>query len=231
MAAAAVATPSYNRVEPGSVQLQAASYPSVDAKPQVNADEIAAEWVKSFNKLLAGDLDAVKTLFLSGACWRDELGLTWNYHTLNGTERIQSFLRDSGKVRVESVTIDKTNDLRKPNIAPVDYHGNVQGVASFLNVESDVGRGRGLVRLLQDTNDGGRWKAFTLLTAIHELKGHEESVFGNRPHGVDHGGQPGRKNWLERRTAQENFEGDLDPTVLIIGTSTPTRSRRILTRK
>ena len=70
---------------------------------------------------------------------------------------------------------------------------------------------------MNDTDDGGEWKAFTLFTAMHELKGHEETTKLNRPHGIAHGGQPGRKNWAERRTAMENFEGDLEPIVLIIG--------------
>ena len=91
------------------------------------------------------------------------------------------------------------------------------GVESFLNIETDVGKGPGIVRLLQDQQDRGHWKAFTLFTAMHELKGHEETVRGNRPHGVAHGGTPGRLNWQERRTATENFEGDLEPTVLILG--------------
>jgi len=97
----------------------------------------------------------------------------------------------------------------------VDFHGEVKGVGSFLIIETDVGRGRGIVRLLQDHD--GKWKAFTLFTAMHELKGHEETVRGNRPHGVDHGGKPGRKNWQERRNATENFDGELEPTVLILG--------------
>ena len=92
-------------------------------------------------------------------------------------------------------------------------------MGSFLNVETDVGMGVGIVRLLQDQQDGGKWKAFTLFTAMRELKGHEETVRGNRPHGVAHGGTPGRKNWQERRTATENFE-EMEPTVLILGTYT-----------
>ncbi len=49
-------------------------------------------------------------------------------------------------------------------------------MASFLTIETDMGRGTGLVGLLHDPEDGGKWKAFTLFTAMHELKGHEETV-------------------------------------------------------
>lgn len=222
MAAAAVAVPSYNRVEPGSSQLQSASYPVEDATPKADADEIATEWIDVFNKVLNGAYDDVESLFLPGSSWRDQLGLSWNYHTLNGPERIQSFLKQSTRgSRIKSVAIDRSNDTRKPEIAPVDYYGKVNGIITFLTLDTDVGRGRGLVRLLQDPEASGKWKAFTLFTSMQELKGHEESTFGNRPHGVEHGCQPGRKNWQERRIAQENYEGDLEPTVLIIGVLDP----------
>lgn len=218
MATAAV-IPSYNRVEPGSNQLAPASYPDCGAISSVDANAVATEWVESFNQALSGqDASAVERVFLQGSCWRDQLGLSWDYHSLYGSDKIIAFLNSAPKgSRVLSVKIDDSNATRKPTVAAVDFKGQVNGVASFLTVETDVGRGRGLVRLLQDTQDGNKWKAFTLFTAMHELKGHEETIGGNRPHGVDHGGQPGRKNWQERRVATENYEGDLEPTVLILG--------------
>ena len=86
-----------------------------------------------------------------------------------------------------------------------------------MTIETDVSRDRALLRLLQDPEEGGKWKAFTLFTAMHELKGYEETIEADRPHGVDHGGQPGRENWQERRHAPENFEDGNEPTVLILG--------------
>ncbi|KAL8904202.1 MAG: hypothetical protein Q9171_007133 [Xanthocarpia ochracea] len=219
MATAAAAIPSYNRVEPGSNQLTPASYPDTGAISSVDANAVATEWLESFNQALSGqDFSAVNHLFLQGSCWRDQLGLSWDYRSLYGPDTIVSFLKSAPNgSRVVSIKIDSSNATRKPSVAAVDFNGKVNGVASFLTVETDVGRGRGLVRLLQDTQDDNKWKAFTLFTAMHELKGHEETIGGNRPHGVDHGGQPGRKNWQERRIATENYEGDLEPTVLILG--------------
>lgn len=211
--------PSYNRLEPGSSQLAAASYPITDSLPSVDANAVASEWVESFNKALsAQDPSAVKALFLQGSCWRDQLGLSWDYRSLNGPEKIVSFLKSAPKgSRIASVKIDDSNATRKPTVSAVDFKGHVNGVATFLTLETDVGRGRGVVRLLQDSNDRKKWKAFTLFTTMHELKGYEEAIKDKRPQGVDHGGHPGRKNWQERRKAAENFEGDMEPTVLIIG--------------
>lgn len=221
MATAAVdSIPSYNRSEPGSCQLEAASYPNV-ASPasSEDANAVASEWVTALTKVLNdNDYTAVRRLFLPEACWRDQLALSWDYHTLTGSEDIVSFLKSAPKgSRIKSIEIDDSNATRQPCVSAVDYRGKIQGVASFLTIDTDVGRGRGLVRLLKDPQDNGRWKAFTLFTTMHELKGHEETIKANRPHGVEHGGQPGRKNWQERRTAQENYEGDKEPVVLIIG--------------
>ena len=221
MATAAVQTPSHNRIDPGSYQLKPAAfpdYPTSSAPPKADVTKIATDWVEQLNAALSGDVETLRSLFLQDSCWRDQLSLSWTFHTLSGPDKIVSFLKSCPKgSRIKSINIDDSSDLRKPNIAAVDYNGNVNGVACFLTIETDVGRGRGIVRLLQDSKDGGKWKAFTLFTAMHELKGHEEKVFGNRPHGVEHGGKPGRKNWQERRMAMENFEDGNEPTVLILG--------------
>ena len=219
MATAAVQIPSYARVEPGSNQLKATAYPEPNAPPKEDVHKVATEWTDLLTKALANaDYDAINRLFLPNSCWRDQLGLSWDYHTLNGPANITSFLKGSPNgSRIKSVQVDDSTDIHKPSVAAADYLGKVNSVTSFLKIETDVGRGPGIVRLVQDKDD--KWKAFTLFTAMHELKGHEETTFGRRPNGVDHGAQPGRKNWQERRTATENFEGDKEPTVLILGKS------------
>ena len=219
MATAAVEIPSYNRVEPGSNPLKSAEYPVSNAPSETDVYKIASEWANGLNTTLSSqDYNSLKQLFLPGSCWRDQLGLSWDYHTFNGPEKIISFLKSSPKgSRIKSINIDNSSSLHSPHISAADFSGKVKGVESFLKIETDVGKGPGIVRLLQDQHDGGKWKAFTLFTAMHELKGHEETVRGNRPLGVAHGGHLGRRNWQEKRTATENFEGDMEPTVLILG--------------
>ena len=76
------------------------------------------------------------------------------------------------------------------------------------------------MRLLPDSSENGRWKAYTLFTVLQELKGHEELNCARRPQGVDHGAHEGRLNWQERRVAEQNLEGkegENEPTVLIVG--------------
>lgn len=204
--------PSYERVEPGSVNisyLDLTKYKTV--KPE-NFEKGTEEWVNSFNKLISSsDFSALDDLFLPESFWRDHLCLSWDTRTFSGPKKMKEFLKTGCRLR--SIAIDSSTDFRKPTITGFDGQGNIQGVQTFLTVESDVGRGMGVARLVQSE---GKLKAFTLFTSMRELRGHEEAVNGRRPEGVAHGGQPGRKNWLERRVADENYESS-EPTVLILG--------------
>lgn len=209
--------PSYERVEPGSVNIIPADLASIHTSDisKENYEKAAEEWVEAFNKALqspAISSHSLTELFLPQAFWRDHLCLSWNVHTFHGPQEMADFLNKG--CRLKSVSIDKSSDFRKPTIASFDGKGKIQGVQTFLTTESDVGSGLGVARLVQGPD--GKLKVFTLFTSMRELKGHEESVFGRRSAGVAHGGQPGRKNWQERRLADENFE-DSDPAVLIIG--------------
>lgn len=89
----------------------------------------------------------------------------------------------------------------------------------FLEIETDVGTGKGLVRLLHEV-ESQKWKAFTLYTALYELRGHAETVRHRRHSGFIYrfpGAPTEFHNWREMRIAQENFKASLEPTVLIIG--------------
>ena len=220
MATAAVQVPSHNRLEPGSSKIQALPYPEPHAIGKVDVNDVTSAWIEKFNIAISNqEYVAFRNLFLENSCWRDQLGLSWDYHTLHGPEKMISFLEESGSngSRIKFLQTDDSNSTRQPTVSAVDFNGRIEGITSFLTIETDVGRGRGVIRLLQDPDDGGKWKAFLLFTAMHELKGHEETVKANRPHGVDHGGQPGRKNWQERRHAMENFEDGNELTVLVLG--------------
>jgi hypothetical protein len=108
------------------------------------------------------------------------------------------------------------------SVVPVDFHGDLQGVQLILTVSTDVGSGRGVAKLVKDESDG-LWKAFTLYTVLESLTGYEEMLGSQRPHGVTHGEDKGRRSWKDIRNAEQEFEED--PTVLIIGTLLPSPLR------
>jgi cation diffusion facilitator CzcD-associated flavoprotein CzcO len=70
--------------------------------------------------------------------------------------------------------------------------------------------------LIPDAGDGNRLKAWTLLTALEELKGFEEAQGANRPRGQAYSRDFRGPNWLDQRNAQTAY-ADRDPTVLVVG--------------
>ncbi len=220
MATAVIELRSSNRMLPGSHAVTRVQFPRPIGAPSagLEPEAVISEWVHLFNSHAHPEGPSLSRLFLKDSYWRDLLCLTWNFHTLEGPNKIAALLETQpAGWRIKSLAIDSSSDVGKPKVAPLDFDGNLKCIQSFLTVETDVGRGRGVVRLLQDSEDNGRWKAFTLFTALQELKGHEELNRERRPTGTEHGSHSERKNWKERRIAEENFEGQLEPAVLVVG--------------
>lgn len=220
MATAAVEIPPSNHGIPGSRMLQHVDLPEITSmqSEQIDPSSVATAWLGAFNRLIAGhDLD-IQGLFLDTSYWRDLLCTSWNFHTYHGPSKIMSVLKSTDqKSRLQLLGLDSSSDFKKPTLCPIDLNGSLQGIQAFLTLETNLGCGRGLVKLIRDARDGGQWKVFTLFTTLEQLKGHEESIKTRRPTGVEHGSHPGRLNWQERRNVEANCEGPFEPTVLIIG--------------
>ncbi|KAJ4513954.1 hypothetical protein HRR83_004881 [Exophiala dermatitidis] len=206
-------TLSKDRCEPGSVNIPVAKWPKTAQTTSVDANAVANKIVDTFNNALAnGDTQAIADLFLDDGYWRDHLGVSWDLRTLKGPKKIAEFLADVG-CPLQKIEIDRSSAYRSPQLGAFDGTGDVKGIQFFFNFTSKVGAGQGVARLAERD---GQWKIFTLFTTLRELKGHEEAVGPRRSKGVEHGGKPDRKNWLERRRAEINFENK-EPTVMILG--------------
>ena len=158
-------------------------------------------WLKSFEAALEKrDAKSAAALFTSDGYWRDLVSFTWNIVTAEGTADIEKQL---------AATIERTgaSHFRVEGQA-AEADGIVDGWFTF---ETKLAQGRGHVRL----RDG---KAWTLLTTMVELKGHEEKKGTRRVKGAEHGVHPGRKNWLDRKQEDEAKLGyETQPYVVIIG--------------
>ena len=221
MATTAVQIPPSNIVLPGSRLLPTAPFPNtystLSSLPPSNTSpkSIVEEWISDLNKLLGGDQASITKLFFEESYWRDLLCMTWDFHTLQGPVQISQSIRSSPQDRrLKLVSLDESSAHKLPQAA--DF-GGLKAVQAFLKVETTTGRGEGLVRLVSDTNDGGKWKALTLFTTLKELKGYEEYVSNRRPHGTESSLEDRSRNWRDLLVAQHNFEGGRQPTVLILG--------------
>ena len=66
--------------------------------------------------------------------------------------------------------------------------------------------------------EDGEDRAWTLLTTLYELTGHEEPRGTHRPMGAEHGATKSRTTWKERRQAEtESLGSTTQPYVLVVG--------------
>ena len=165
--------------------------------------EAATRALDDLNDALArGDAEAAAALFEPDGYWRDIVAFTWNIRTLEGRDEIAAMLSDQlATVRPEGF-----------RIAPAEPVETKNGLLeAWIEFGTAAGRGRGHMRL----RDGRIW---TLLTALHELKGFEEHRGPTRPRGVAHVADPGRKTWAELRDEEAASLGHTtQPEVVIIG--------------
>jgi putative flavoprotein involved in K+ transport len=167
------------------------------APPATEVDQ----WLSRFDEALTqGDPAAASELFLDDSYWRDLVAFTWNLKTVEGPPGVRDLLehtlaatRPSGWTTTEE---------------PAEADGVIEAWLAF---ETAVGRCSGHLRLKEG-------KAWTLLTALEDLKGHEEPLRHARPKGVHHGADRDRETWLEARRREEGELGyEIQPEVLIIG--------------
>lgn len=212
-----VKAPASNTKLPGSHSLPTVALPTCNLKELADPEKVALEWIESFNKLLNSGLESfnLSDAFHESAHWRDLLCLSWDFHTLQGCDKITGFAKDFiAKSRTVKFTLDQSAAYKKPTLIPMDFDGTVKCLQAWLDVETDFGRGRGIVKLVPDHSE---WKAFTLFTTLEELKGHEEFIKERRPAGVKDGQDHGGANWKDKRVAEQNFEDGREPVVLILG--------------
>lgn len=208
----AMNVPSSQRVEPGSVSLPVPAWPGTVTDQSIDAVKVATEVITSFQSAIANkDFDAVAGLFRADGYWRDHLALSWDFRTVKGRDAIASGLKE--RCPLVTVAVDQSNGWKTPKLFPLDGFGKVQGIQVYTTITTEVGSGRGIT-WLAETN--GEWKIWTFYTSLTALNGHEEPLGPRRGKGVNHGANPERKNWADRRKDEVEFR-DSDPDVLIIG--------------
>jgi cation diffusion facilitator CzcD-associated flavoprotein CzcO len=175
---------------------------------------IAAEgWLAEFEAALAAlDDGALEKLFHADSYWRDALALSWTLQTINGRDDILKTLKAQAPSAAPSgFTIDPDRAApRKVMRAGTDC------IEAIFKFETKLGRGDGIIRLIPDADDGNRLKAWTLLTALEELKGFEEQLGVSRPRGNAYSRDFRGPNWLDLRNASNAYT-ERDPTVLVVG--------------
>lgn len=148
--------------------------------PRTETVAMAAEhWLAQFEIALAKSDDVLlETLFHLDSHWRDILALTWQIRTISGSHSILGELK-ARAVRARPIAFRIDPDRTAPRLVT---RAGAQTIEAIFSFETADGRGSGVLRLAPDSN-GTTLKAWTLLTALNELKGFEEAVGRSRPKG------------------------------------------------
>ena len=169
------------------------------------------KWLLLFERAFASaDGTALAKLFLPESYWRDVLALTWRIGTIDGADAIADALQ-AGATRTRPARFRIDPDRTPPRRVTRAGTAAIEAIFSF---ETATGRGSGVLRLCPGA--GGTQKAWTLLTALDAIKGHEERPgrfrTGGRAYARDFRGP----NWLDVRNETAAYNGR-DPSVLVVG--------------
>jgi len=170
-------------------------------------------WLERFNAALGDDdADRLRRLFLPDSHWRDVLALTWNIETFSGHDEIGRRLARSGSAcKPRNVVIHP--DRCPPRIVE---RAGAKTIEAILDFETDAGRGAGLVRFRLDGSTATAPMAWTLLTTLEELKGHEAASIWSRNDEPAFARDFHGPNWRDRRVESAAY-AERDPVVLIVG--------------
>src|SRR5215467_7173090 len=173
---------------------------------------IAANWLAQFERALAEPNDVLlRTLFHPESYWRDVLTLTWHIRTVNGLDLILKELKAHvGRANPTNFRIDP--DRTAPRLVT---RAGTTAIEAIFEFETAEGHGCGVLRLTDD-NDSSALKAWTLLTALDELRGFEDEAGRSHPIGKSYPRDFRGPNWLDFRKAAVEY-AERDPAVLVVG--------------
>jgi hypothetical protein len=180
---------------------------------------VIQDWAQQLNTLLADTTGLeIGTLFHPEAWLRDTLALSWDLRTVQGRDSIAKYISGhNGRARLRNIQPRETHrgDAYAPEVKRVAP--GVEWVQSMFTFETNVGSGKGLVRLVQGT-EPGKWEIYLMSLILQELVHFPERTLANRPHGGSNSLREGPVGgaWKEFREKQQRFLND-NPTTLIVG--------------
>jgi cation diffusion facilitator CzcD-associated flavoprotein CzcO len=182
-------------------------------RKHVSAPADAQSWLARLEAACqAQDAAATAELFLADGLWRDVLAFTWNLQTMAGRQAIEATLRQTlARTRPTKIRIPpKRTPPRWINRAGTDC------IEAIFEFDTAFGAANGIVRLVPDSQAPSRLRAWTLLTTLQELRGHEEAFKKRAAQAIDSTRDFGDDNWVDRRNKARAY-ADRDPAVIVVG--------------
>ncbi len=173
-------------------------------------DSISSDWLDRFGAALAaGSREALATLFAEECHWRDILAFGWDLRGSSGAGTIVERLL-AGAVAAQPRDIVLAAGRTPPRRV---RRAGTEAIEAIFTFETATGPCNGVVRLVPEH---GTHRAWTLMTSLDEIRGHEDPANGKRWQDVDWKRNFGGENWLDRRRKAAAYV-DHDPAVLVVG--------------
>lgn len=175
-----------------------------------STEAAARAWIADFAAAVeAADARRLAALFAAECHWRDILAFTWDLRTVSGAAAIAGRLLPklaATAPRGFALAMDRTPPRRVSR-------AGTEAIEAIFTFETATGPCTGVVRLV---SEGGAARAWTLMTSLEEIRGHEDPANGKRWRDVDWKRNFGGENWLDRRNKARAY-ADHDPAVLVVG--------------
>ena len=192
-----------------------------DLLPDATLLDVVSDWLDAFGAALAADdIDGAVSLFVEDSHWRDLLAFTWSIQSIAGKSEITTALQQSlGATRPEDFHVPCQRTAPR-----MVTRAGVETLEAIFAFDTATGPANGVLRLVREDGDtdesadgnGGEWRAWILMTALDEIRGHEEHTGAHRPDGESYSREFGGDNWLDERTKAGAYEGH-EPEVLVVG--------------
>ncbi|MDF1721777.1 MAG: NAD(P)/FAD-dependent oxidoreductase [Minwuia sp.] len=184
------------------------------AAPSATADAAAAsDWLTAFGDALQRrDVDAAASLFLDDGHWRDILAFSWHLTTVSGIADIRARL-NATIATAEPRGLALADGRTPPRTVKRAGQESLEVLFTF---DTAVGHGQGVVRLVEDPSGSGDLKAWTLMTALHDLRDHPERLSAARAGGDAFAREFGGANWQDHRDRARAY-ADREPAVVVVG--------------
>ena len=178
----------------------------------INIRSEVDNWLQSFNEAISQQnskdesIKILSNLFFEDSHWRDILALTWKIQTVSGKSKvIENLYNKIMDVSAKSFQIDQQRTLPREVI-----RAGKNVIEVILRFKTKFGNCEGVVRLFEDQERKGSFKAWSLLTALSDLSSFDKKnneQYQNILEGP---------NWLDKRNEDRLYK-NREPEVIVVG--------------
>lgn len=175
-------------------------------------ESLVTSWLELFNRALqTQDAQCLQAIFRDDSHWRNVIGFDWNIATISGFDKIAPALLQSAAA-IGAGNFSLAADRVPPGVSRIAGEDTIDAMLRF---DTAVSTGVAYVRL-QASSVSDVPQAWTLMTAIDTLKGHDLETERLTREGTAYERDWKGPNWADRRKQSSSFS-DRDPTVLVVG--------------